>query len=126
MTTAITIGHEQVEALAAFLRKHGKSEFFLAKDQGAYIGATGGDRDAGTFENCIFYFDGMDPNRERYAGEAWDNARAAFGGDDFGEHLSAAPLFELADVPGFDKTFTVTVSDVAIEVGGAFRPARAS
>ena len=81
----ITLTREQTQQIVDLCEKHGQTKWFFAKDEGAYIGACGGDHDKGTFENVIFYFRGMNPKSEKYAGEAWDNARDAFGGDDFGD-----------------------------------------
>lgn len=90
----ITLKKKQIDQFSAFLRKHDVKKWFLAKDDGAYIGATGGSDD--DFERCIFYFRGMDPSKDEFA---WDTARDAFGGDDFGEHFDAEIIHKLADDP---------------------------
>ena len=110
----ITLSKKQVKALSAFLRKHNKDKFFLAKDQGAYVGATGGDHEEGNFENLIFYFRGMDPSKETYDGEAYDNARYAFGGDDFGEHMNGE-FIHRASVKSLKVRIKVTPTQLIME-----------
>lgn len=92
----ITLNKKQIDQFSAFLRKHDVKKWFLAKDDGAYIGATGGSEEEGTFENILFYFKGMDPKKD---GEdtVWENAHQAFGGDDFGEHFDAEVVHNMAD-----------------------------
>jgi len=104
----ITITREQTQQIVDLCQKHGTKKWFLAKDEGAYIGACGGSHNDGTFENVIFYFRGMDPKNEKYAGEAWDNAQHAFGGDDFGEHFDLAVLVKLLA----DETFAKLIVKV--------------
>lgn len=101
----ITLTREQVQQIADLCAKHGQTKWFMAKDEGAYIGACGGSHEDKTFENVIFYFRGMNPKKEAYAGEAWDNARDAFGGDDFGEHFEVSILTKLLA----DETFVKLV-----------------
>lgn len=90
----ITLNRAKVQKLHDLCVKHGRDTFFLAKDQGAYVGACGGSQDDGTFENCIFYFKGCDPQKDE---DFYDNARQMFGGDDFGEHFSADILKAFLD-----------------------------
>ncbi len=93
----ITLTRADVQKLSDFCAKHGEDKWFLAKDQGAYVGATGGSQEEGTFENCIFYFKGCDPHKD----EDWyDEAHYKFGGDDFGEHFEVELLTKfLANPP---------------------------
>jgi hypothetical protein len=107
----ITLNKKQLDQFAAFIRKHDVKKWFLAKDQGAYVGATAGEGD--TFENIIFYFKGMDPNKD---GEFYDNAMYAFGGDDFGEHFDADIILKLADDPLTTKmVLNVGASSISIK-----------
>lgn len=76
---------KQVEELVQFCKKHNKTQFFLAKDQGLYIGQTVGSQKNNDFENNIQYANGCDPKLDD--DEWWDNSRDIAGGDDFGEHL---------------------------------------
>lgn len=95
--TQMTLKKTQVKQLSSFMKKYKLGNFFMAKDEGAYVGATGGDHAEGTFENLIFYFRGMDPSKEKYPGEAYENARYAFGGDDFGESLGSDFIHRAAE-----------------------------
>jgi len=94
--TQITITRKDLEAMSALAKKHGSKKFFMAKDEGAYVGVTGGSQDEGTFENHLCYFKGMNPKTNE---DAWDNARYAFGGDDFGEHFDIDIIHKLVADP---------------------------
>ena len=92
----ITLKKEQVQQLVDFCDKQGCKNWFLAKDQGAYVGASAGEKG-----NCIFYFKGCDPSKDA---EWYDNARNAFGGDDFGQHFDTRMLrdaLKIQDMTGF-------------------------
>lgn len=108
----ITLKKKQIDQFSAFLRKHDTKKWFLAKDDGAYIGATGGSQEEGNFENIIFHFKGMNPATNE---DAWDNARYAFGGDDFGEHFDAETIHTLADDPLTTK-MVVNVGRTSISI----------
>lgn len=115
MAAQITLKKKQVDEFAAFLRKHNKDKWFLAKDEGAYIGATGGSQEDGTFENILFHFAGCDPKKDEFA---WDNARDKFGGDDFGEHFDADVILKLADDPT-TATMTLKVTAKSISISSS-------
>ena len=115
----ITLNSAQVNELAAFIKKHGLKTFFMAKDEGAYVGASAGSHEEGNFENLIYYFKGMDPNNESYAGEAWDNARHAFGGDDFGEFLDTEFILKMAEK--VEPKVTIKVTATSIKMDGTFK-----
>lgn len=110
----ITLNSSQVKALSDFAHKHDLKTFFLAKDQGAYVGATAGKDE--TFENIIFYFRGMDPNKDE---DFYDNADWAFGGDDFGEHLSVEFIHKMA--LKVQPRVTIKVTATAITMNGTFK-----
>jgi hypothetical protein len=112
----ITLNSKQVNELAAFIIKHDLKTYFLAKDDGAYIGATAGNTADGTFENIIFYFRGMDPKNND---EAYDNAGYAFGYDDFGEHLKVEFILMMAKKP--EPKVTIKVTATSITVDGTFK-----
>lgn len=116
----LTLTREQTQQLVDFCKKHDIKKWFLAKDEGAYVGACGGSRDNGTFENILFHFRGMDPKNEAYQGAAWDNARDAFGGDDFGEHFDLAILTKLLADETFIK-LVVKVSAASISLSSKHR-----
>lgn len=118
MKTILKLSRAQLDQLAAFLHAHPTSRPFVAKDQGAYVGATAG-LSEGVVDNCIFYFPGCDPNKDP---DWYDTTRKIFGGDDFGEHLERRAILDLADNPEVDLVrFTVTEQDITIE--GFTKPA---
>lgn len=80
----ITLKREEVQRLHDFCVKNALKQFFIAKDEGAYVGAS-----VGQGNNCIFYFRGCDP---RVNADWYDRCHAQFGGDDFGEHLPVIQL----------------------------------
>jgi hypothetical protein len=85
-TQVLTLDREQVDRLVTFCQCNGLEKFFVAKDQGAYIGATVGSEPD---QKVIFYFPHCDPEKD----EDWyENARERFGGDDFGQFLPVRDL----------------------------------
>src|SRR5258708_29253456 len=91
---SITLSRAQAQTLCDFCAAHNQENYFIAKDQGAYLGAAIGDKPG---QNCIFYF--PDCNPEIDVDHWWDNARILFGGDDFGELLPVAELRKHLDNP---------------------------
>jgi len=85
----MTLNRKQFTKLHDFCEKHGKEQFFLAKDEGAYVGATAGSQEDGNFERCLFYFKGCDPKKDADFHEEADHK---FGYDDFGEFFSTDVL----------------------------------
>ena len=116
--TQITITRKDLEAMSALAKKHGSKKFFMAKDQVAYVGVTGGEGD--TFENHIVYFKGMDPKKN--PDDFYDNARYAFGGDDFGEHFDMDIIHKLVADPLVTK-MVVKVGRSSISINSFARPA---
>jgi hypothetical protein len=108
----ITLTKKQLDKFATFMRKHDVSEWFMAKDQGAYIGANAGSWKDNTLEKCIFYFKGCNPHKDD---DAWHNARVKFGGDDFGEYFSPSVVYELSDNPK-THSMTLIVNDKTMEI----------
>lgn len=102
-TQTLSLSREQVERLIAFCNANGLEKWFIAKDQGAYIGATMG---AKPEQKVIYYFEGCDPEKD----EDWyENARNAFGGDDWGQHLPVRDLegaVAIPEVTGVDVVVT--------------------
>mgnify|MGYP000235632378 CR=1 FL=1 len=117
--TQITISRKDLEAMSALAKKHGAEKFFMAKDEGAYVDVTGGSQDAGNFENHIVYFKGMNPKTNE---DAWDNARYAFGGDDFGEHFDIDIIHKLVADPLTTK-MVLKVGKSNISISSYSRPA---
>lgn len=106
----ITLNSKQVKQLSDFAHKHDLDKFFLAKDDGAYVGANANG------EKVIFYFRGMDPNKDE---DAWDNAMHAFGGDDFGEFLSIEFIHKMA--LKIEPKVTIKVTATHIKMDGTFK-----
>lgn len=97
--TVASISRESAVELYDFCTAHSLKEFFVAKDQGVYIGANIGSTQAGTLKNSIHYLDGMNPSVD---GDDWyDNAGSKFGYDDFGEHLPIEFLEVFLTDPGY-------------------------
>lgn len=115
----ITITRKDLEAMAALATKHDVKKFFMAKDEGAYVGITGGSQEDGNFEREIFYFKGMNPKTNE---DAWDNARHAFGGDDFGEHFDMDIIHKLVADPLTTK-MVLKVGKSSISISSYSRPA---
>ncbi|MHB1696538.1 MAG: DUF3085 domain-containing protein [bacterium] len=86
----ITLNKKQAEQLKEFCIGHNQTKFFLAKDEGVYVGA------ATEKENCIFYFRGYDPNKNS---DWFVKQQAQFGGDDFSENIPV----DVLDKPGMIK-----------------------
>ena len=104
----ITLNRADINKLAAFVTKHSIKEIFIAKDHGAYVGASIGEND-----NCIFYFKGCDPTKDKDFDGA---ALSLFGYDDVGEHLDAsAVLSAAADPRTKSMRFTITASQMMID-----------
>lgn len=96
----ITLKAKDVRELSQFLKRHGKETFFLAKDHGAYIGATAGSNADETFERIIHYFAGCNPEKDE---GFYETSRWKFGGDDFGEMLPAQWIHGAAEKEGLTK-----------------------
>tara|TARA_Y100000401_G_scaffold87015_1_gene72407 strand:- start:51 stop:407 length:357 start_codon:yes stop_codon:yes gene_type:complete len=100
----ITLKKADLIKFSTFLKKHDLDEWFLAKDQGAYIGAASGNDDRGTnLEHILFYFRGCDPNKNV---DWFETQQDKFGGDDFGEVLESQIIHQIA---GEAKTISMTV-----------------
>ncbi|SDD58491.1 Protein of unknown function [Cupriavidus sp. YR651] len=105
----ITLSRSQVAALVAFCDAAGSEQFFIAKDHGAYVGfSTGATPD----RQCLFYFKGCNPAKDA---DFYENARRAFGGDDFGERLPLTHLRNaLADPASKQVRITVTPRSIRL------------
>jgi hypothetical protein len=89
----IELSRRQVKELVDFGIEHKQDQWFIAKDQGAYLGMSLG---MDPLPKIIFYFPGCDPSKD----EDWyDTAHAQFGGDDFGEHMPLADLQRYLEIP---------------------------
>lgn len=104
----LTLNRADIDKLAAFVTEHSLKQIFVAKDHGAYVGASVGEKN-----NCIFYFKGCDPAKDK---DYYDTARTKFGGDDFGEHLDASAVIAAAADPRVKTMkFTITASSIKVE-----------
>lgn len=126
---SIELSKRQVQQLVDFGIEHKQDSYFIAKDQGAYLGMSLGMDPA---PKCLFYFPGCDPSKD----EDWyDTARAKFGGDDFGEHMPLADLQRYLQNPNLlcieimvkatticIDTFEVPDADKGVEYYGMRRP----
>lgn len=93
----IKLSRKELREFSDFLSEHKVGRWFLAKDDGAYIGATNGkSREDDAFARKLFYFKGCNPDIDE---DYYDNARDKFGGDDFGEWFQPSVIYELAGNP---------------------------
>ena len=105
---SLTLNRADIEKFAAFINAHAIKQIFIAKDHGAYVGASIGEKG-----NCIFYFAGCDPSKDK---DYYDTARSKFGGDDFGEHLDAKAVTDAAaDARVKTVKFTITATTMKVE-----------
>jgi hypothetical protein len=105
------ITRSQASKIVDFCTKNGEKQFFFAKDQGAYFGATTGTHANNNFSNIIFYQEGMNPDvsEEANGGDWYDNARIAWGGDDFGIHIDISALYGFVDDESMGGMFTFQI-----------------
>ena len=93
-TVTMTVNQQETADFSAFLTEHNLAEWFLAKDHGAYIGATvEGDQ-------WIKYFQGCNPEKSP---DFYENSQFKFGGDDFGEFFPSAAIHKAAKAGGYLK-----------------------
>lgn len=106
----ITLTRSQVQALVSFCEAAKSDSFFIAKDHGAYVGFSTGPAPE---HQCICYFKGCNPHTDA---DFYENARHAFGGDDFGEHLPLTHLRSALANPASKKLrITVTARSIRFE-----------
>lgn len=106
MAQTFKLTREQALELLAFCQKHKQQEFYVAKDNGAYVGATKTVK--GKLEKRVFYMPGCDPVKNA---NWYDTARSQYGGDDFGEQLPIAMLEKVKsrdDITGMAIKLTAT------------------
>lgn len=89
----LNLTRQEVRRLVDFCNHYQLPTFFVAKDQGAYVGASVG---LAPDQKVVYYFEGCHPEKD----EAWyENAREWFGGDDFGEYLPVRDLESALALP---------------------------
>ena len=86
----------QLENVMVFCIENELDDFFVAKDQGAYIGANTGLGD--DFKNCIEYAYGCDPSNENW----FETATAICGQGSLGEELQASTFIKILDDPNWN------------------------
>ena len=104
----MTINKKEVQDFSTFLTQNELSEFFFAKDEGAYVGATALEK--GERVSWIKYFAGCNPEKDA---DYYDNARDKFGGDDFGEFFSADFIHKMAS-RGWKIVVRISPSRIAL------------
>lgn len=87
----ITLKIAEAKKLIQFCKDKGLETYFIAKDQGAYLGASKG---AEPGDQLIYYFAGCNPSKDA---DWWENSSYKFGGDDFGEIFQIAGLAEMIE-----------------------------
>lgn len=87
----ISLSRDDVSAIHTFVVTNNCKNWFVAKDDGAYVGAS-----IGKGQNVIRYFPGCDPKKNA---NWFDKVQRDFGGDDFGEHLDVKLLNEFMANP---------------------------
>ena len=102
----ITLKQTQVKALSALCKASGETKFFVAKDQGAYIGANSAGK------SLVYYFAGCNPEKDA---DWYDNAHDKFGGDDFGELFSAELLHQVAASDATKLVCSVTPNAISFK-----------
>lgn len=114
-----SITREQASQLFTFCKDNSIKEFFFAKDQGAYFGATVGSHEDKNFKNSIQYLKGMNPDIENKDGSDWyDNALDKFGGDDFGVELPVQWLSVFLEDPRMakKKMFSIRINTNSVRL----------
>ena len=112
----ITLKRPQVEEIVTLAHQMNREDFFVAKDDGAYVGIAGTVN--GEFKNAIFYFKGCNPKRDP---DSYETARVLFGGDDFGEFLSVQALEHWLRLGLRTVTVKVTASRITMQAKLAAR-----
>jgi|DEB0MinimDraft_6_1074348.scaffolds.fasta_scaffold28178_3 hypothetical protein len=108
----ITLTALQVRKFSKFCKDHRLEQFFVAKDHGAYVGATKRDEDTNELHRIIFYFKGCDPNKDK---DCWNTQQDKFGGDDFVDLIPASDLHNVAKEKALDA-MVIIVKRSSIEI----------
>jgi hypothetical protein len=110
MRNQLTLTKAQTNALVSCIETHGHNGFYVAKDEGAYIGA--GNNSAGT--GVCYYFKNCDPNKNPMC---WEECRSKFGGDDWGVSFNEAEhLRFIKNVVKANRRLRVIVSGYRIDL----------
>jgi hypothetical protein len=95
-----SISRDDAKAILTFCQENHLNEFFFSNDSGAYFGANIGSQEAGTFNKCIKYVKGMNPDVDE---DYYDEVGRKFGYDDFGIHIPVQWLEVFFNSPNFAK-----------------------
>ena len=107
MTAQITLNKDQIEKLIVAANTTKEKTYFIAKDQGAYLGA--GQKET----QVLYYFKGCNPEINK---DLWyDEASYKFGGDDFGEILPIVVIEDLIKKGFYTITWLVGKTKVSIQ-----------
>lgn len=108
---SIELTRAQTQQLVDHCVRYNLTQWFIAKDHGAYVGASCGSEPD---QKCLFYFKGCDPEKDA---DWYDTAHAKFGGDDFGEHMQLADLTKTLALPRMTTVrIKVTSKSITLEV----------
>lgn len=106
---SINLKRADVQKLVDFCAEHDSPTWFIAKDEGAYVGHSVGERPE---QQCLWYFKGCDPKKNE---DYYETCRRLFGGDDFGEELPIADLKAALALPEM-KHVKVTCTKTSVRV----------
>jgi hypothetical protein len=107
----LTLSRPEAERLVKFCADNKLAQWFIAKDQGAYLGASTG---AKPEQQCLFYFKGCNPRTDA---DWYDTAHSKFGGDDFGEHMGIEAITKPLAHPGVQK-IEINITRTRLSVQG--------
>lgn len=103
----IILTRQQALDLQKFCEERKITKYFIAKDHGAYLGAS-----LGKGNNMLFHFPGCDPEKD----PLWyENAEMLFGGDDFGEHLELESLSSALAAGALKIRWSITSTEIKME-----------
>ena len=106
-----TLSLKETKALADCIEENNHKDFYLAKDQGAYVGA--GNNATGT--GVLFFFRGCDPQRDP---NWYEECRYKFGGDDFGVQFDDIDFVMAARNNRMKLKFSVSPTSIKLSMVG--------
>lgn len=101
----ITLTAKQAQNIIDYCEQRDLEYFFIAKDEGAYLGAANGK------DNILFFFRGCNPNKDP---DYYETARAKFGLGDFGETFDLAILRDALAKGAKRLVFRVSATSISI------------
>ena len=106
-----TLSLKETKKLADCIEHYNYDSFYLAKDQGAYVGA--GNNATGT--GVLFFFRGCDPQRDP---NWYEECRYKFGGDDFGVQFDDIDFVMAARNNRMKLKFSVSPTSIKLSMVG--------